>query len=150
MADDGELGLRLEVRRKHLDIHTLALRGSAVLIFVVLVVGPTVEIGRDLVFIRFTMQGPSLEHFSHVARGELMQLLVVAKDDNSHIDRAEHGQFIGLLEQTSLPLQKGDRAVPFILDRFDIDLPATHCDGGATAETPAVSKRCSCGRMWQS
>jgi hypothetical protein len=132
-----------------MDIHTLALWGSAVFIFVLLVVGPGVEIGRDLVFIRFAMQGPSLEHFAHVARRELMQLLVVSEDDNGHINRAEHGQLIGLLKETSLPLQKGDRTVPFILDRFDIDLPATHCDGGVTAETPAVSKRCGCGRMWR-
>lgn len=93
-----------------------------------------------------------------------MQLLVVAKDDNGYVDGAEHGEFISLLEQTSLPLQKGatdkshtlavvvdknyglganlHRAVPFILDGLDIDLSATHCDGGATGERPVVSKRC--------
>jgi len=90
MPDDGELRLVLEVRRKHLSIHTLALRWGAVVIFVVVVVGSTVEIRRDLVFIRFAVQGPSLEHLAHITRRELVQLLVVAKDDNSHIDGAEH------------------------------------------------------------
>jgi hypothetical protein len=95
-----------------------------------------------------TYQGPPLEHLPHVARRELVQLLVVAKDDNGHIDGAEHGEFIGLLEETSLPLQKCDRTVPLIFDGFDIDLPATHCDGGATGERPVVSKRgCRIRRM---
>jgi hypothetical protein len=100
-----------------------------------------------------------------------VQLLVVAKDDNGHIDGAEHGEFIGLLEETSLPLQKCaadkqkhtlvvvvvktgrlesnlHRTVPLIFDGFDIDLPATHCDGGATGERPVVSKRgCRIRRM---
>ena len=92
-----------------------------------------------------------------------MQLLVVAKDDNGDINGAEHGELISLLEETSFPLQKGaanrehtlavvlhetsdwgsnlHRAVPFILDGFDIDLPTTHCDDGATGERPVVSKR---------
>lgn len=31
-----------------------------------------------------------------------------------------------LLEQTALALQKGDRAIPIILYRFNFDLPTTH------------------------
>jgi hypothetical protein len=129
VPDDGELRLGLEVRGEHLRFHPLALRRGPVVVLIFVVVGPAVEIGRDLVLIRLTVlswrqvsgkswgygqegtyQGPSLEHLAHVTRRELVQLLVVAKDDHGHIDRAEHGEFIGFLEETALPLQKG--AVP--------------------------------------
>lgn len=42
-----------------------------------------------------------------VARGELVELLVVAKDDDGNVDRAEHGELMSLLEQAALALQEG-------------------------------------------
>ena len=42
-----------------------------------------------------------------VAGGELVQLLVVAEDDDGYIDLAQHGQFVRLLEQTTLAFEKG-------------------------------------------
>jgi hypothetical protein len=41
-----------------------------------------------------------------VARGELVQLLVVAEDDDGDIDGAEDGQLMGLFEQAAFALQK--------------------------------------------
>lgn len=38
-----------------------------------------------------------------------------------------------LLEQTTLAFQKRDRSVSVILDGFDLNLSATHCEGFATA-----------------
>jgi len=42
-----------------------------------------------------------------VARRELVELLVVAEDDDGDVDRAQHRQLVGLFEQTTLALQKG-------------------------------------------
>jgi hypothetical protein len=41
-----------------------------------------------------------------IARGELVQLLVVAEDDDGDIDGAEDGQLVRLLEQTTFTLEK--------------------------------------------
>lgn len=89
----------------------------------------------------------------YVARGEFVQFLVVAKDDDSHVDRAEDGQLMRLLEQTAFPLEKGTNTnsvstqhlnevgrvfdlhgtIPVILDGLDLDLSATHSDLAAAA-----------------
>lgn len=45
--------------------------------------------------------------FVDVTRGELVQLLVVTKDYDSDVDLAEDGQFMRLLEETALALEKG-------------------------------------------
>jgi K+-sensing histidine kinase KdpD len=45
-----------------------------------------------------------------VARGELVQLLVVAEDDDSNVDGAEHRELMRLLEQAAFALKEG--AVP--------------------------------------
>ena len=42
-----------------------------------------------------------------VARGELVQLLVVAKDDDGDVDGAEHRKLMRLLEQAAFALEKG-------------------------------------------
>lgn len=42
-----------------------------------------------------------------VTGGELVQLLVVAKDDDGDIDGAEDGQLVGLFEKTALALEEG-------------------------------------------
>ena len=42
-----------------------------------------------------------------VARRELVQLLVVAEDDDSHVDRTENGELVGLFEQAALALEEG-------------------------------------------
>lgn len=42
-----------------------------------------------------------------VARRELIELLVVAKDDDSDVDGAEHAQLVCLLEQAAFTLQEG-------------------------------------------
>lgn len=88
----------------------------------------------------------------HFTRGVLIQLLVVAKDDNGDIDRTKNGEFMRLLEETTLSLQKRavqgilarkygwfglerqgcesniHRAIAVIFDRFDLDLSATHVE----------------------
>lgn len=55
MPDMGELGLALEVRWEHLGFHPVSLRGSAVLVIILLLVGAPVEVRRPLVFVRPTM-----------------------------------------------------------------------------------------------
>lgn len=42
-----------------------------------------------------------------VAGRELVQLLVVAKDDDGHVDGAEDRQLVGLFEEAALALEKG-------------------------------------------
>lgn len=83
-----------------------------------------------------------------VTRRELIQLLVVAEDDDGNVDRAEHRELVGLLEQAAFALQEGSAtgqfqlrrqqsyanarslhgAVPVVLDGLDLDLSATHSD----------------------
>jgi hypothetical protein len=41
-----------------------------------------------------------------VARGKLVELLVVAEDDDSHVDGAEHRELMRLLEQAAFALQE--------------------------------------------
>jgi hypothetical protein len=49
-----------------------------------------------------------VEHLLHVHGGELVKLVVVAaQDDDGHVNRAEHGQLMSLLEEAAFPLQKG-------------------------------------------
>lgn len=43
-----------------------------------------------------------------VARRVLVKLLVMAKDNNRDVDRAEHRQLMRLLEQTALALEESD------------------------------------------
>jgi hypothetical protein len=109
MADDGELGVVLEVAGEHLRVHPVTLRRGAFVLLILVFVGAAVKIRWRLVLIRFTMlserhisrmscryrqegtyQGPPVEHFPHVAGRELVQLLVVAEDDNGYIHVAEH------------------------------------------------------------
>lgn len=43
----------------------------------------------------------------HVTRGELIELLVMAEDDNGDINRAKDSKLMGLLEEASFALEKG-------------------------------------------
>jgi hypothetical protein len=61
-----------------------------------------------------------------IARGEFVELLVVAEDDDGHIDGAEHRELMRLLEKTAFALEEGDGAVPVVLDGLDLNLSATH------------------------
>lgn len=42
----------------------------------------------------------------HVSRGVLVELLVVAEDEDCDVDRAENRELVGLFEQTAFALQK--------------------------------------------
>lgn len=68
----------------------------------------------------------SAEGLLDVGRGELVELLVVAEDDDGDIDRAEDGELMSLLEEPSLAFEKGDGAVAIVLDGLDLDLAAAH------------------------
>ena len=46
------------------------------------------------------------EGFGHVARGILIKLLVVTKNDDRDVDRTKNRQFVRLFEQATLSLQK--------------------------------------------
>lgn len=41
-----------------------------------------------------------------IARGELIQLLVVPKNNDGDVDRTEHGKLMRLFEQTAFALEK--------------------------------------------
>lgn len=45
-----------------------------------------------------------------VTRGEFIQLLIVTKNDDCDIDRAEDGKLMGLFEETAFSLEKGAKA----------------------------------------
>ena len=42
-----------------------------------------------------------------IARGEFVELLIVAEDDDGHIDGAEHRELMRLLEKTAFALEEG-------------------------------------------
>jgi hypothetical protein len=85
---------------------------------------------------------------AHIARGVLINLLVVAEDEDGDVYRAQDGELMSLLEQATFALEEGPRAigvsdgaaaegawrcylhgaVAVILDGLDLNLPATHCD----------------------
>ena len=49
--------------------------------------------------------------------------------DDGDINTSENAQFVRLLKQAALPLEKGDAAVPIILYRLDLNLSPAHlCD----------------------
>lgn len=133
MADVLEL-LVLKMMRHHHGllwwrVRALLLSGRVVVTLLVLIaLGLAHEVFRALVFVRATIILVSPDRLVDVTGGELVQLLVVAKDDDGDIDGAEDGQLVGLFEKTALALEEGDRAVPVVLDGFDLDLSAAHGD----------------------
>lgn len=109
------------------------------------------------------------DHLPHVGGRVLVQLLVGAEDDDGDVNRAEHRQLVGLFEEATLSFQKGagherqrrdrqqrlaararapvrrwegclHRTVSVILDGLDLDLPAAHLVGRATAGTAATEQ----------
>jgi len=48
----------------------------------------------------------SRDDFSNVAGGVLIKLLILSKDDDSHVDLAEDGELMRLLEKTTFTFQK--------------------------------------------
>lgn len=54
-----------------------------------------------------TYIGVATQDGAHFARRVLEELLVVAKNDDGNIYRAEHGKLMSLLEETALAFQKG-------------------------------------------
>lgn len=87
----------------------------------------TLEVGWSLVFVRAAIILEATDGLVDVAGRKLIELLVVAKDDDSDVDGAEDAQLVCLLEQAAFTLQEGDGAIPIVLDRTDLDLSATHC-----------------------
>lgn len=61
---------------------------------------PCAKIGQ------FTYVLESADGVIDVARRVLVQLFVVAEDDHCHIDRAQDGEFMCLLEKTALPFEE--------------------------------------------
>jgi len=51
----SERWLALEVRREHLGIHAVGLRGSAVLVLVLFLIGTAIKVRRPFVLVRSTM-----------------------------------------------------------------------------------------------
>lgn len=47
-----------------------------------------------------------MQHLAHVARRELVELLVVSEDDHCDIDVAEHRELVGFLEEAAFPLEE--------------------------------------------
>lgn len=54
-----------------------------------------------------TYIGISGDQLAHLTRRVLVEFLVLAKDEDGDIDGAEDGEFVSLLEETALALQKG-------------------------------------------
>lgn len=54
-----------------------------------------------------TYIGISGDQLAHVTRRVLVEFLVLAKDEDGDIDGTKDGEFVSLLEETALALQKG-------------------------------------------
>lgn len=57
-----------------------------------------------------------------IARGVLIELLVVPKDDDCYIDGAKYGQLMSLLEETTLALEESDRSGTVISTELSLQL----------------------------
>jgi hypothetical protein len=79
--------------------HVLVLVILVVQVRLVIVLGPFMFVGTAIILI-------TADNLVNVARGELVQLLIVAKYDDGDVDRAKHGKLMRLLEKTALALQK--------------------------------------------
>jgi hypothetical protein len=119
----GKLG------RHHLRLHAFmsTRRGAVAVLFLVIIIS-TVEIGGTFVLLRTTVILISGNKITHVCRRVLVQLLIVAEDENGNIDGAQDGKLVCLLEQAALTLKECDRTIAVILDGLDFDLSATHLD----------------------
>lgn len=102
--------------------------GSAIVLLLFVLIIAAVEVGGTLVFVGAAVVLVSGDEVSHVARGVLVQLLVVSKNKDGDIDRTENGELVSLFEQATLSFQKGDRTIPVILDGFNLNLSSPHGD----------------------
>lgn len=77
-------------------------------------------------FVRSAIILESRDRLVDVTGGVLVELLVVTKNDDGHVDRAQDRELVGLLEQSALTLEEGYRPVAVVLDGLDLDLATTH------------------------
>lgn len=131
----GSVSDVLELRMLHMMGHhgvvggrvrVLGKGGVFVVIIIVVAVLLAHEVLGALVFVCAAIVLVATNGLVDVARRELVQLLVVAEDDDSHVDRTENGELVGLFEQAALALEEGDRAVAVVLDGLDLNLSAAH------------------------
>lgn len=99
---------------------------SALVILVVVSAAFIREVLRAFVFVRSAIILESRDRLVDVTGGVLVELLVVTKNDDGHVDRAQDRELVGLLEQSALTLEEGYRPVAVVLDGLDLDLATTH------------------------
>lgn len=58
--------------------------------------------------------------------GELVELAAAGEDDGGDLGIAKHGELEGLLQQTVLPLRKGDLPIYLVLYSLQLYLPPAH------------------------
>lgn len=118
MPDVLEGWLPLEVLRHHWGSHALSVRRRGIALVVLVVIRATVKVRRPFVLVWPAMIGVSRDQLSHVTGRVLVQLLVLAKDEDGHIHRAKHRELMCLLEQTALALQEGAGVRHIVSGRF--------------------------------
>ena len=118
MPDVWEGRLSLEVLRHHGSSHALSMRRRGVALIVLVVIRATVEVRGPFVLVWPAMIGVSCDQLSHVAGRVLVQLLVLAKDEDGDIHRAKHRELVRLLEKTALALQEGAGVGHIVSRRF--------------------------------
>jgi len=59
-------------------------------------------------------------------RTVLVQLVVVAKNDNGHLNTGKNAEFVGLFEQAALPFEESDGSIPVIFDGLYLDFATAH------------------------
>ena len=144
----GEGAAVLDVRRDHvLRWHGLFSSASVLIFVLVLVLVSTLsaEVCRSLVLVWIAILGPlaaspraegggcyigiSRQRLANVSGRKLVQLLVVAEDDDCNIDRTQDRQFMRLLEEAALSLEKSSAEVS-TGERHDCGLGRTLIDCG--------------------
>ena len=81
---------------------------------VVLVVVPAAlvgEVGGAFMLVGAAIVLEAADDLVDVGGGVLVQLLVVAEDDDGDVDGAEDGELVGLLEEAALALEEGDGTI---------------------------------------
>jgi len=69
---------------------------------------------RDATYILISTDG-----LIDISGRKFIQFLIMAEDNDSHVDRAENGKLMRFLEQSTFSLEKGHGPIAVILDGFD-------------------------------
>jgi hypothetical protein len=109
MMSDMLESLILELRRHHLgfDRAMMGCTRSIVIVVIVIHLSLPAEVRGALVFVGSSIVLISSQDLPNITTRVFIQLLIISKDYDRDIDRAENGELMRLLEQAAFALEEG-------------------------------------------